>query len=356
VFKAWASWTNANGGINGHPVEVIVLDDQGSPAIGLADAHKLIDGDHVLALTSMGISTMGWAPYAAKTNTPMIGANWNESWGTALAHPNVYEVDATLAAEYAQQFAYAKSLGATKVGGIWSPQSGGQYLPKAWAYLAPLSGLTFVKAVSANETSPSFAAPCLALKSAGVDVLVTPLGDQPYKQIVDQCAIQGFHPIVLGNSAQTNPDWLTDSNFSKAGGSISGFPWFDTSVPAIATFNQVMKQYDPAALTSVPAIAALSWATMQVFGAGAKAANFGSSPTSQELVAGLNSISNNTFGGLTPPLTYTNGGNIQVPRCTYVIYKGTDSAWHVLQNGSSKLFCVDQSVVNRFAAISAGKA
>src|SRR3954470_24307397 len=50
VAPAWADWVNANGGINGHPVQVIVGDDGGDPAKAQATEKKLVDQDQVAAI------------------------------------------------------------------------------------------------------------------------------------------------------------------------------------------------------------------------------------------------------------------------------------------------------------------
>ena len=49
VITAWEKWTNAHGGINGHPVKVIVEDDSGIVANGVSDAKQLVEQDHVSA-------------------------------------------------------------------------------------------------------------------------------------------------------------------------------------------------------------------------------------------------------------------------------------------------------------------
>src|ERR1700722_7553059 len=77
TLQAWSSWTNAHGGINGHPVKVITLDDKGDPAQSVADATTLIKTDHVVAL--IGINDPGldpnWAAIAQKAGVPVIGGN-----------------------------------------------------------------------------------------------------------------------------------------------------------------------------------------------------------------------------------------------------------------------------------------
>ena len=49
-LAAWAKWTNAHGGIAGHPVTVKTLDDKADPAQSQADLKQLVENDHVVAI------------------------------------------------------------------------------------------------------------------------------------------------------------------------------------------------------------------------------------------------------------------------------------------------------------------
>jgi ABC-type branched-subunit amino acid transport system substrate-binding protein len=49
-MKICAQWTNAHGGTNGHPVQMVTIDDNGNAATSLAAATKLIQEDHVGAI------------------------------------------------------------------------------------------------------------------------------------------------------------------------------------------------------------------------------------------------------------------------------------------------------------------
>src|SRR6266851_1804815 len=51
TIDAWTKWTNAHGGIGGHPVKVITEDDGGIPANGIAAAKTLL-ADHVMAIVA----------------------------------------------------------------------------------------------------------------------------------------------------------------------------------------------------------------------------------------------------------------------------------------------------------------
>jgi hypothetical protein len=58
-------------------------------------------------------------------------------------------------------------------------------------------------------------------------------------------------------------------------------------------------------------------------------------PTSAQLVAGLQTITNNDFGGLTPPLTFSNGGNLTPPLCVYGAH--VVNGQYALMNGGKAL-------------------
>ena len=50
TLQAWAKYVTAHGGIQGHPVQLIVKDDGYNPTTSLADVQTLVTADHVVAL------------------------------------------------------------------------------------------------------------------------------------------------------------------------------------------------------------------------------------------------------------------------------------------------------------------
>src|SRR5260370_1361855 len=64
-MQAWASYVNAHGGINGHPVDLIVKDDQGSATNALAAVKELVSQDHVIAIVGQHESGLesSWASH-----------------------------------------------------------------------------------------------------------------------------------------------------------------------------------------------------------------------------------------------------------------------------------------------------
>ena len=83
VAPAWADWINANGGIDGHPVQVIVMDDKGDPATAQAAGQQFIaDGVSAIIVSSDNLVSAFDSAAIAK-GIPLIGGASDESdWYT----------------------------------------------------------------------------------------------------------------------------------------------------------------------------------------------------------------------------------------------------------------------------------
>jgi len=102
-------------------------------------------------------------------------------------------------------------------------------------------------------------------------------------------------------------------------GNTQDVPWFDDSIPATKAMQAAISKYSPSVLTSASygATATIGWAAGTVFATEAKAADLTPSSPTSTLIAALDTVKSDTFGGLTPPLTYTAGKPAQVA-CSFV--------------------------------------
>ena len=95
VLKAWGSWTNSNGGINGHPVEIVAYDDGQNPTTALAQAKKLVEEEKVMAIVgTMSLVTDSWAGYVTKKNIPVVGGQPVDT--AFFTNPNFFASGTTL--------------------------------------------------------------------------------------------------------------------------------------------------------------------------------------------------------------------------------------------------------------------
>ncbi len=74
-MDTWVKWTNAHGGIAGHPVQVVAYaDDKADPAVGLAAVKDMVENQHVIAIVGSiaGSTQQTWAPYVLSKRIPIV--------------------------------------------------------------------------------------------------------------------------------------------------------------------------------------------------------------------------------------------------------------------------------------------
>lgn len=60
AIEAWADWVNAHGGINGHPVKLIVKDNMNDEAQAVSEVQQLVQQDHVVVFVSNQDGSLNW--------------------------------------------------------------------------------------------------------------------------------------------------------------------------------------------------------------------------------------------------------------------------------------------------------
>jgi branched-chain amino acid transport system substrate-binding protein len=319
VLNAWQNWVNDHGGINGHRVKIIVLDDQGSPTQGLADAHQLIDTDHVIALVGTSSTPENqWGPYAQQAGVPVIGTGATSGviW---MTNADFYPVGtAPITEVYASLLAAAKD-GKTKVGELYCAESPACAQGVAFAKaVAPSVGVQMVYFGSVSATAPDYSAQCLAAKGAGADSLFIAADQNTVTRVESDCAKQGVKEVVLGGDGTVSPNWVKNADFQ---GEVDWQPYIPWNLrnSATADYYSAMQQFASGELHSARfgANDIGAWISGQLFIAAAKAANLGDSPTSSQVVDGLTSLQGETLGGLTTPLTFAKGSP-HVVKCFFL--------------------------------------
>src|SRR5580693_2709646 len=119
AIEAWASWVNAHGGVNGHPVKLIVEDNQGDQAQAVSLVKQLVQQDHVVAFVSNqdGSLNAGYASYLDQQKIPVLGGSvfTLEPW---VSDPMFFPEGLTAIQDMESLAVSAKTLGITKVGSL----------------------------------------------------------------------------------------------------------------------------------------------------------------------------------------------------------------------------------------------
>jgi branched-chain amino acid transport system substrate-binding protein len=241
----------------------------------------------------------------------------------AVASVGVYGVDPNMfpnsSTSSAAEWAYVKSaqlIGKDKLGLLYCSELAVcamiPDLEKPWTTGTPVS---IVKSMGFSESAPNYTAQCLALQSAGVDILSASSGNPTVGlRVVQSCAQQGYIPAWELGGPDMSPQVISANLPNEIVILGNTIPYFVKN-SSTAAFHQAMDSYLPS--SAAPMNVMTDWVGMQVIGTAAKfGVAAGTTPTSQAFYNGLYQIKNNTIGGLTAPLTYTQGKGTVVP-CSF---------------------------------------
>src|SRR5260370_40735347 len=67
-IKAWAASVNAQGGVNGHQVDLVIENDSASAGTSISEVERLINQDHVVAIGQISDVDSSWASYASQAH------------------------------------------------------------------------------------------------------------------------------------------------------------------------------------------------------------------------------------------------------------------------------------------------
>jgi branched-chain amino acid transport system substrate-binding protein len=315
-LQAWASATNASGGINGHQVQVYVEDDQGSPALSLTEVKKLVEEDHVISIVApweQGLEAT-WASYIDSKKIPVVGGEADETqW---MTDPNFFPgstgqvVGLTMGA-YASKLAGVKGYGIVYCA---EAPACAQAVSLTKQAVGPL-GVKFVGGLPLAASASNYTAQCLSLKEKGADMVFMATGESTAVRFLQSCNAQGYKPIPMQyagtylKTLNTDPAWNGEWLMSPA------FSWLSTD-PAVQAFNTAMAKYQPN--TQINGAATVGWAGGVLFGKAA--ANVSDTPTAADIYKGLYALGPNyTAGGLIPPVTFAPGkAAVQKPCAWYM--------------------------------------
>jgi len=175
TFAMLAEQINKAGGINGHPVEVIIEDSKSDETQAVLLAKKLLDQENVLAI--LGPSTTGESmaiiPIVTKAQTPMISV----ASGAVIVQPVnerhwIFKTPQNDSSMIETIYTYIKKQRITKVGIMSVTSSFGDSSRKALLELAPKYGVTIVGDERYGPKDADMTTQLVKLKAAGAQAIV----------------------------------------------------------------------------------------------------------------------------------------------------------------------------------------
>jgi len=330
--QVWATMMNANGGLNGHHVNVVNEDDAGDGGRALSEAKDLVQNRHVIAIVGApaALTEASWASYINSTGVPVIGGDcatpeWN-------SNPDFFiQCGSPDSQAYGIVKWAAEVLGKGTNWGDWyciESASVCGSLDRDWNAkgFARSAGLHPVIKQQISLAQPDFTADCLSARSKSVRAL-TVLGDaDTVIRAARSCSQQGYNPIYVQGSATVTYNTPQQTGLANMVAEMPTFPFTGVNSPATREFTKAYAQYGQGAQPSPGA--SMGWASAKMFQKAADIA--GNDLTSAGLIKALDTFHNETLGGLTVPMTFHKGKPSPDFRCWFVMQavKGKWTAPH----------------------------
>ena len=314
AIEAWAKWVNAHGGVNGHPVKLVLKDNKNDQAQAVAAVKELVEQDHVVAFVSNqdGSLNAGYADYLKEKGIPVLGGSvftldpWvsnpdvlpggahrdpgyhrdhrNDEEAGLQEHrfPRVRRSTAVRTRQHVDQEPLGKRRGSTTRTAAWSVRRRPTTRQTAWR-------------------------PRVRTRSCWCCLIATAdLGNK----IADDCARQNYKPGWFIPGEAIGSGYLTEA-FNNTYNAVGVQPWFSKD-PSMKDFHAAMKKYAKGVnidKADLPMNSVDAWASGLMFQKAVELSGATGVPTTADILAGLAKFNNETLGGVTGGLSYSDPEN-----------------------------------------------
>jgi branched-chain amino acid transport system substrate-binding protein len=304
-LNVWARWVNANGGLAGHPVKIVSVDDAADPGKHAAAVRRLILEDRVVAFVGdfAPLTFSAGVPFLEQYNIPSLGGDSAE--GGWFSSPNAFPING-------QTYSRALSLAHWGIANLpqrkaavfyvneaEAPRRLGEAFRDAWQE----KGGQVVSFTGVSLAAPDFTGEVINAQSAGADIVFLALEHAACNRFWDASRRQRFNPMWLSAACSIesirNAKDLT-SNHLYSGGAFR-LPYGPS--PAQQEIEKAVKRFDP----SMEADGAFmfAWTGGKLLEAALKGAT--GKITGASILTALHGLKNETLGGMIPAQTWPPG-------------------------------------------------
>ena len=295
---------NDNGGLNGHPVKVLVADAGGDPARALSIVRDMVENKGVIAFVGnlWVLSASGARSYLEQKKIPAIGGDvatalWFQSpmfFPQASSFQTMAVGSVKTMADLNNKkiaLAYCAEVEACKIyhdaGTSRAASVGGQIVYTAQVSLA----------------QPDYTAECLQAQRSGAQALMLGVDSTALSRFVRSCFQQGFKVPIVTASLATIASTTKDPNLEGLLSPVGTFPFVANDLPGEREYAAAIARYAPTIEQSGSTSAV--WVSGALLREVSK--SLPATVTSADFLQGLYQIQGNTLGGIAPPLTFVEG-------------------------------------------------
>lgn len=315
AIRAWAASVNAAGGVNGHPVRVILADDNADPARSQAIVRRMVEQDKVIAFfNDYSFTLPSVLPYLEQRQIPIIGS----IGGDASGDHSPMMFNPMLGPDVGQAWGFILNVltqapGKKKIAILYCREASICAIIKdGFKRLLPYEGLEVVYEAFVSLAQPDYTGEALQAQQAGAEVIVPLLDTASVHRLVTSARRQNYTPAFVGtynlnqDAVYAFPDTLEGVFLTSRVGA------WDTS-PLLAFYREAMDRYQPKAPRGDLGAGVFVAGRLFVEKIGPFIAE---PPTTGQILEGLYSLKGETLGGLLPGISFERGkGHVNTNQC-----------------------------------------
>lgn len=327
AVKARIAAQNAEGGVGGRQIKLVVVDDQGTPT-GNAAAAKQLASQDVFGVIDVTTDSYGGYKTLQQAGIPVTGFSVSPEWGVQ-PNTNMFEISSPVDPTYPEYDTLGtlmKDLGATKVGGIsFSNNIAGNAQLNGMVAGALKAGLqkgyvnTSLVYGKLDATSAA-----LSLKQSGTDGLYVPIDAGEIFQILGAAAQAGAKPkvaIMPSGYGQQLLDSAASASAAQGVYFVTAMTPVSVQTPGTKEFQEGLAKYAKYPATKIPEAGQYwGWISADLMIKGLETA--GANLTRKSFIDGLHGVSDYDADGLlAQPSDYTlaHFGKAGPQLCEYVL-------------------------------------
>lgn len=301
--RAWVATINAKGGLNGHPVRLLMGDDGGDPGRALALAKRFVEQDKVQSFYGNHLITTEQAvnPYLQEKGIPTIGScNCNPASDES---PLVFNLaGAVKGFAWNHLVSIVGQTPAKKLAVLYCREAPGcELFYKNMPQYTEKLGVKIVYAAPMSLAAPDYTAEVVSARNAGAEALIIIAENQSAYRVYRSAKRQGWNAYIGANhSLNDDRTFAVPDAEGLLGTSVATD--YATS-PGLADYRQAMAKLPG----SIKATTGVIGAWIPGLMLEKIAPRFGPEVTPAQIIEGLYSLRGETFGGLLPPITFKRG-------------------------------------------------
>ncbi|HET9769867.1 MAG TPA: ABC transporter substrate-binding protein, partial [Acidimicrobiia bacterium] len=302
AIRAWVADVNSRGGLAGHPVRVIMVDDGGDPARAQSAVRQMVEKDKVVAfLYPYAIGTLvPVLPYLEEKGIPVLGQMGAET----LADYSAAVFQPFMAAHKGTAWGFVKAILAQtdkrKLGIFWCREVAACQLVKdGIKKITPFEGVEVVYDTQISFAQPDYTAEVLGAQRAGVEILITFADIATVNRVGQSAHRQSYRPVLSATHNMQHRDVFAYQDTLDGLLSYTRIPPYDS--PKMADYRRAMSLYQPKApLAELGGAGYVMGKLLEV----KIAPLLDDDPSPAELTEAMYTLRGETLGGILPPITF----------------------------------------------------